>query len=221
MQTLFNIHNDLISELRPGVKRGLMDQIDWDSRLIGIKGSRGIGKTTFLLNYAKMLGSKHKCLFVDLNDFYFSTRSIISLADEFVKVGGHTLLLDQVYKYPAWSDELRYCYDHYPELHIVFTGSPVMRLKEENPQLRGLVKVYSLEGFSFREYINYTSGNNFSSYTLDDILAHHKEISQEISQQVKPLAFFNDYLRHGSPLFLGTEECVCRFGEDHQLGFGG
>lgn len=206
MQTLFNIHNDLISELRSGVKRGLMDQIDWDSRLIGIKGSRGIGKTTFLLNYAKMLGSKHKCLFVDLNDFYFSTRSIISLADEFVKVGGHTLLLDQVYKYPAWSDELRYCYDHYPELHIVFTGSPVMRLKEENPQLRGLVKVYSLEGFSFREYINYTSGNNFSSYTLDDILAHHKEISQEISQQVKPLAFFNDYLRHGFyPYFLGQK----------------
>ena len=150
MHTLFRIHEDLLGSLSPWVKRGLMDDINWDARLIGIKGSRGIGKTTFLLNYAKMIGAKQKCLYVDLNDFYFSTRSIISLADEFVKIGGRTLLLDQVYKYPEWSDELRYCHDNFPELHIVFTGSPVMRLKEENPELHGKVDVYSLEGFSFR-----------------------------------------------------------------------
>lgn len=206
MQTLFTIHNDLVSELGPCVKRGLMEQIDWDDRLIGIKGARGIGKTTFLLSYAKTIGAKHKCLFVDLNDFYFSTRSIVSLADEFVKTGGHTLLLDQVYKYPDWSKELRYCYDNYPDLHIVFTGSPVMRLKEENPQLHGLVKVYSLEGFSFREYLNYTSGNSFRSYSLDEILKDHESISAEIAQKVKPLAYFGDYLRHGFyPYFLGQK----------------
>lgn len=206
MQTLFKIQSDLVSELKPWVKRGLMDQINWDSRLIGIKGSRGIGKTTFLLNYAKTLGSRQKCLYADMNDFYFSTHSIVSLADEFVKTGGDTLLLDQVYKYPAWSDELRYCYDNFPDLKIVFTGSPVMRLKEENPQLHGLVNVYSLDGFSFREYLNYTSNNAFPAFSLTDIIERHEEICREISQKVKPLAFFSDYLRHGFyPYFLGQK----------------
>ena len=116
MQTLFKIQSDLVSELKPWVKRGLMEQVDWSSRLIGIKGARGIGKTTFLLNYAKLIGSKQKCLYADMNDFYFSTHSIVSLADEFVKTGGHTLLLDQVYKYPAWSDEPRYSYDNFRDL---------------------------------------------------------------------------------------------------------
>ncbi|MCI5777032.1 MAG: AAA family ATPase [Bacteroidales bacterium] len=207
MQTLFNIQNDLLSDLKPWVKRGLMDQIDWQARLIGIKGSRGIGKTTFLLNYAKMLNAnKIKCLYADLNDFYFANRSIVSLADEFVKTGGHTLLLDQVYKYPEWSNELRFCYDNFPDLHIVFTGSPVMRLKEENPQLHGLVKVYSLEGFSFREYLNYSSAFNFPSLSLQDILQDHEQICRGIAQKVKPLAYFSEYLRHGFyPYFLGQE----------------
>lgn len=206
MQTLYKIHGDLVSSLGPWVKRGLMDKIDWSARLIGIKGARGIGKTTFLLNYAKMLASTHKCLYADLNDFYFSTRSIVSLADEFVKTGGHTLLLDQVYKYPDWSDELRYCHDNFPDLHIVFTGSPVMRLKEENTRLRGLVDVYSLDGFSFREFLNYSSGNNFPVVSLDDILGNHVDICRSITQRVKPLAFFSDYLRHGFyPYFLGQK----------------
>ena len=204
MQTLYKIHEDLIGSLDPWVKRGLIDQIDWSSRLIGIKGSRGVGKTTFLLNYAKSIASRHKCLYVDLNDFYFSSRSIVSLADEFVKTGGHTLLLDQVYKYPEWSNELRYCYDTYPDLHVVFTGSPVMRLKEENPQLAGRVQVYSLEGFSFREYLNYSSGNNFRPITLKELIEDHESVASEVAQKVKPLAFFNDYLRHGFyPYFLG------------------
>lgn len=204
MQTLFKIHKELINNLSPWIRRGLMDDIDWSARLIGIKGARGIGKTTFLLNYAKMIGDTQKCLYVDLNNFYFSTRTIVTLADDFCKLGGHTLLLDQVYKYPDWSDELRYCYDNYPELHIVFTGSPVMRLKEENPQLTGKVKVYSLEGFSFREYLNYTTGANFPKYTLEDIVANHQQICTDILQKVKPLAYFNDYLHHGFyPYFLG------------------
>ncbi len=206
MQTLVNIQNDLLSELKPWVKRGLMDHINWNDRLVGIKGSRGIGKTTFLLNYAKMLTGKAKCLYADLNDFYFANRSIVSLADEFVKTGGHTLLLDQVYKYPDWSKELRICHDNFPDLHIVFTGSPVIRLKDENPHLHGLVNVYSLEGFSFREYLNYSAGTNFSAVSLSDILEHHVDICRDIAQKVKPLAFFSDYLRHGFyPYFLGQK----------------
>lgn len=206
MQTLFKIHDDLLSNLPQWIKRGLMDDIDWSARLIGIKGSRGIGKTTFLLNYAKMISPSQKCLYVDLNNFYFSSRSIVSLADDFRKLGGKTLLLDQVYKYPEWSDELRYCYDNYPDLHIVFTGSPVMRLKEENPQLTGRVQVYSLEGFSFREYLNYATGSNFAKHTLDDIVENHTLICQDIVSRVKPLAYFDEYLQRGFyPYFLGEQ----------------
>ncbi len=180
-----------------------MDDIDWNARLIGIKGSRGIGKTTFLLNYAKVAGDSKKCLYVDLNNFYFATHTIVSLADDFCKLGGHTLLLDQVYKYPDWSNELRQCYDRHPELHIVFAGSPVMRLKEANPELHGLVDVYSLEGFSFREYLNYKAGTNFPKYTLDDIVANHQQIAGDIVSQIKPLAYFSEYLHHGFyPYFM-------------------
>lgn len=193
-------------DLEPWIHRGLMDDIDWTQRLIGIKGSRGIGKTTFLLNYAKKIGSRQKCLYVDMNNLYFATRSIVSLADDFRKIGGHTLLLDQVYKYPKWSDELRYCYDNFTDLQIVFTGSPVMRLKEENPQLLGRVKVYSLDGFSFREYLNHAAGTNFGKYSLSEILENHTDICRQIVAQVKPLAYFSDYLHHGFyPYFMGEK----------------
>lgn len=204
MQTLFKLHDDMLSNLTPWIKRGLMDDIDWSARLIGIKGARGIGKTTFLLNYAKKISSTQKCLYVDLNDFYFSTHTIISLADDFRKLGGGTLLLDQVYKYPDWSDELRYCYDNFPDLHIVFTGSPVMRLKEANPELSGKVQVYSLEGFSFREFLNHKAETDFPKYSLDEIVNNHTQICEEIVSKVRPLAYFNEYLHHGFyPYFLG------------------
>ncbi len=185
-----------------------MDDIDWSARMIGIKGSRGIGKTTFLLNYAKNMGQSKKCLYADLNNFYFATHSIVSLADDFCKLGGHTLLLDQVYKYPDWSKELRYCYDNYPNLHIVFVGSPVMRLKEANPELHGLVDVYSLEGFSFREYLNYKTGASFPKVSLDEIISNHRQIANDVVSKVRPLAYFSDYLHHGFYPYIMNEKDV-------------
>ena len=114
-----------------------MDEIDWNQRLIGIKGSRGVGKTTFLLLYAReFFGSDNKeCLYINLNHFFFTERTLIDFAGEFRAQGGKVLLIDQVFKYPEWSRELRYCYDHFTDLRIVFTGSSVMRLKDENPNL--------------------------------------------------------------------------------------
>lgn len=208
MQTLFKIHDELISNLASWIKRDLVDDIDWSNRLIGIKGARGIGKTTFLLNYAKMISAKRKSLYVDLNNFYFANHTIVSLAEDFRKLGGQTLLLDQVYKYPDWSDELRYCYDNFPDLQIVFTGSPVMRLKEENPQLTGKVNVYSLEGFSFREYLNYMAGTHFSKISLNEIVNNHEAIARDIVTKVKPLAYFNNYLHHGFYPYLLGEKSV-------------
>ena len=204
METFYRTHSYLVEHTNAPVRRDLMDEIDWIDRLIGIKGTRGVGKTTFLLQYAKeKFGTDRSCLFINMNNFYFSKYTLVDFAGEFVKRGGKVLLIDQVFKYPEWSHDLRACYEKFPGLKIVFTGSSVMRLKEENPELSGIVKVYYLRGFSFREFLNLQSGNNFRAYTLQEILENHEQIAKTILRNVKPLDFFQDYLHHGFyPFFL-------------------
>ena len=204
METFYRTHSYLVEHTNAPVRRDLMDEIDWNDRLIGIKGTRGVGKTTFLLQYAKeKFGTDHSCLFINMNNFYFSKYTLVEFAAEFVKRGGKVLLIDQVFKYPEWSHDLRACYEMFPPLKIIFTGSSVMRLKEENPELSGIVKVYYLRGFSFREYLNLQSGNCFRAYTLQEILENHEQIAKTILRNVKPLDYFQDYLHHGFyPFFL-------------------
>ena len=204
METFYRTHSYLVEHTNAPVRRDLMDEIDWNDRLIGIKGTRGVGKTTFLLQYAKeKFGTDHSCLFINMNNFYFSKYTLVEFAAEFVKRGGKVLLIDQVFKYPEWSHDLRACYEMFPTLKIIFTGSSVMRLKEENPELSGIVKVYYLRGFSFREYLNLQSGNCFRAYTLQEILGNHEQIAKTILRNVKPLDYFQDYLHHGFyPFFL-------------------
>lgn len=146
-EAFFRTHTYLVEHTDAPVRRTLMDEIDWSDRLIGIKGTRGVGKSTFLLQYAKehFGPTDRKCLYVNMNNFYFQSRGIADFAGDFVRHGGRTLLIDQVFKQSDWSKELRKCYDLYPELRIVFTGSSVMRLKEENPELNGIVKAIICE----------------------------------------------------------------------------
>ena len=199
MEAFFRTHSYLVEHTNAPVRRGLMDEINWSDRMIGIKGTRGVGKTTFLLQYAKENFDvrDRKCLYVNMNNFYFQGRGIADFAGEFYKNGGKVLLIDQVFKETNWSKELRYCYDHYPELKIVFTGSSVMRLKEENPELNGIVKSYNLRGYSFREFLNLLTGNNFRPYTLNEILSDHERIIKQILPKVSPSKYFQDYLHHG------------------------
>lgn len=207
MQNLVNIHNTLLEQARKTIRRELLDEINWDNRIIGIKGFRGVGKTTFLLDIVKEKFSNDKtCLYVNLNNFYFAKRKILSFADEFYKTGGKTLILDQIHKYPEWASELKTCYDSFPELKIIFTASPVLRVLEGNNELQDIAKIYHLEGLSLREYINYQANLNFKRYSLQEILTDHSRIAQEIIQEVKPLAFFNDYLKDGYyPYFLDNK----------------
>lgn len=204
MDAFFRTHTYLVEHTNVPVRRTLMDEIDWDHRMIGIKGSRGVGKTTFLLQYAKeRFGSKDReCLYINMNNFYFQGRGICDFASEFYKRGGRVLLIDQVFKQPNWSKELRRCYDYYPNLRIVFTGSSVMRLKE-NPDLKDIVKSYNLRGFSFREFLNLQTNNSFTPYSLEDIIRNHEHIVKTILPKVSPLKYFADYLHHGYyPFFL-------------------
>lgn len=205
MDAFFRTHTYLVEHNHAPIRRMLMDEINWNDRMIGIKGTRGVGKTTFLLQYAKenFDARDRQCLYINMNNFYFQGRGIADFAGDFYRAGGKVLLIDQVFKQPEWSSELRKCYDQYPELKIVFTGSSVMRLKEENPELNGIVKSYNLSGFSFREFLNYMTGNNFKPYTFEEIMKHHEEIAMEILPKVSPLKYFQNYIHHGYyPFFL-------------------
>ena len=199
MEAFFRTHRYLIEHTNAPVRRTLMDEIDWSNRMIGIKGTRGVGKTTFLLQYAKEhfdIQDK-QCLYINMNNFFFQGKGIAAFAGEFYRHGGRVLLIDQVFKQPDWSSELRKCYDLYPNLKIVFTGSSVMRLKDENPELNGIVKSYNLRGFSFREFINLLTGNTFRPYSLDEILSDHERIIKQILPKVSPNKYFQDYIHHG------------------------
>ena len=205
MEAFFKTHKYLVEHLYSPVRRGLMDEINWEDRLIGVKGSRGVGKTTFLLDYAReYFGADNKeCLYINLNHFYFTERTLVDFAAEFRAKGGKVLLIDQVFKYSNWSRELRYCYDNFEDLKIVFSGSSVMRLKEENMELRDIVKSYNLRGFSFREYLNLQTGMKFHAYPLEEILSNHEQIAKGILSKVRPLDYFQDYMHHGFyPFFL-------------------
>lgn len=205
MEALFRTHTYLVEHVNAPVRRLLMDEINWDDRMIGIKGTRGVGKTTFLLQYAKEnFGTRdRKCLYVNMNNFFFQGHGIADFAHEFYQQGGKVLLIDQVFKETDWSTQLRRCYDENPGLKIVFTGSSVMRLKEENPELNGIVKSYNLRGFSFREFLNLQTGNDMKPFTLDEILQNHERIVRQILPKVSPMKYFQDYVHHGYyPFFL-------------------
>lgn len=208
LEAFYKTHDYLVEHVQVPARRVLMDEINWNDRLIAIKGGRGVGKTDFLLNYLKEQRrinpeASKRTLYVNFNDFYFTEHSLLEFVGQFVAAGGKTLIIDQAFKYPNWSRELSQCFYRYPNLHIVFTASSVMRLIEDNRDIGTIVHPYNLRGFSFREYLNITLGMNLPVYSLEDILKHHVEIAQQICQHVKPLQYFDEYLHHGYyPLFL-------------------
>lgn len=200
MDSFYKTHKYLIDNIEPALyRRYLMDNIDWSHRLIGIKGSRGVGKTTFLLQYAKenYECDDKRCLYINLNHFFFTECSLVTFARKFSELGGETLLVDQVFKYPEWSQELRKCYDLYPNLKIVFTGSSVMKLKEANLHIGDVAQSYNLHGFSFREYIGAVTNCELPFYSLEDIATNHRSIASTILEKVDIDKHFADYIHHG------------------------
>lgn len=205
LETLFRTHRYLLEHLGEPVHRALMDEINWRDRLIGIKGSRGVGKTTFLLQYAKenYTPNDKRCLYINMNNFFFQTYSLLKFAGDFYRAGGQVLLIDQIFKVSNWSHVLHECYEKYPMLRIVFTGSTVMRLKDENPELNGICRSYSLRGFSFREFLNIKAGTDIRPVTLRELQNRHERIAKEICARCNPLDYFEAYLHHGYyPFFL-------------------
>jgi predicted AAA+ superfamily ATPase len=205
LEPFFRTHEYLVERVSVPVRRQLIDEINWNDRLIGILGFRGVGKTALLLQYARENFSlrERKCLYINMNNFFFQNNDLVEFAAEFLKSGGHTLLIDQVYKQTGWSHMLREIYDRFPKLHVVFAGSSVMPMDKSNPELDGLVKCYTLKGFSLREYLNLKVGLDLKSYNIREIQNRHERIAQEIMEQVNPLEHIRGYLHHGYyPFFL-------------------
>ncbi|MFP5079593.1 ATP-binding protein [Pedobacter sp. JCM 36344] len=189
-------------------KRYLMDLIDWESRLIGIKGARGAGKTTLILQYAKQsLPLNHQTLYTSLDSLYFTENTLIGLAEKFASQGGKYLLLDEVHRYANWSQEIKNIYDDLPDLQIIFTGSSIMHLNTAKGDLSRRAVMYELHGLSFREFLNLRNKTKFESISLDKLTKDHTAIALNITSTIKPLAYFKQYLEFGYyPYFLENEK---------------
>jgi uncharacterized protein len=172
--------------------------------MIGIKGARGAGKTTLLLQYAhRELPLDHQVLYTSLDDLWFTENKLVDLADAFVKQGGRYLLLDEVHRYPGWSQELKNMNDDEPDLSIIFTGSSIMHLDKAKADLSRRAVMYELLGLSFREYLSLASNVLHKKLNWEDLLKNHVGIARSITQTVKPLEHFTSYLKHGYyPYFL-------------------
>lgn len=193
MEALFEYSNRLIANINSGFTRYMYDQINWDSRLIGLVGPRGVGKTTLVLQHIKNNLDPKYTLYVTAEDFYFAKNRLLDVASDFVKFGGRHLIIDEIHKYPDWSTELKLIYDYHQDLQVVFTGSSVLDIKKRSSDLSRRAVLYSMQGLSFREYLQLFHQIVIPKFTLDEILTH-KVASPQL---VHPLPLFSDYLKRG------------------------
>lgn len=197
--------------------RSLESKINWDARLVCIRGSRGTGKTTLMLQHIKkaFAGDLGKVVYVSLDNLYFADNSLIDFVDSFVKRGGEYLFLDEVHKYPDWFRVIKNIYDDYPELHVAFTGSSLLEILNARSDLSRRALVYNLQGLSFREYLKLVADADFPILTLDEILSDNEKLSAEIVSKIKPFMYFDGYLKNGYyPYFLeGIDDYYSRLNE--------
>lgn len=181
-----------------------MEVVDWSNRFIGIKGSRGVGKTTLLLQYLKMNFKPDKeVLYVSLDNLYFTDNSLYKLASQFHKKGGKLLAVDEVHRYENWSGELKNIYDDMPDLKVIFTGSSLLHLQKAKYDLSRRVVMYRMPGLSFREYLQFETKIPFTVYNLDELVDNHVLLAMEVIEKLKPLAHIENYMNHGYyPFYL-------------------
>jgi predicted AAA+ superfamily ATPase len=176
-----------------------MYEINWSARLIGIKGARGIGKTTLLLQYIKLnlFDRLDEVLYVSLDAVWFNNKSLLDLVYEFDQKGGKYLFLDEVHKYEGWAQILKNIYDDYPEMKIIFTGSSLLEILNARADLSRRAVVYKMQGFSFREFLSLETKTTFPIFSLDQILEEHSKVDYKINAMVKPFQYFEKYLKYG------------------------
>lgn len=193
-----------INSFNQKFERYLFSKINWDNRLISIKGARGTGKTTLLLQYAKsLLKEQKRVIYIAMDDLFFLKNNLLELAEKFEQLGGTHLLIDEVHKYPNWSREIKLIYDDLPNLNVVFTSSSILEIFKSESDLSRRVVNYDLKELSFREFLAMNKISELSTFNLDEILTNHQEIATDLLHSFKPIPAFNDYLKNGVyPYFL-------------------
>lgn len=198
MEAIVKKHLNLITQTEFGFERYLLNKLPWEQRLLGIKGARGVGKTTMFLQYIKKnYGTSPRALYISLDDLYFSENQLSNLVENFVNRGGEHLFVDEVHKYPNWSIELKNIYDNYPNLKVAFTGSSLLEILNARADLSRRALVFELQGLSFREYLKFRHNIDLQPISLEYLLANHTQIALDIDAKFKPLSFFESYLQKG------------------------
>lgn len=209
MRTLYQKFETLLQSTTTNFKRYLYDEVSWESRMIGIIGARGVGKTTMILQYIKENIDSKRALYVSADDMYFGDNRLIDLADDFYKNAGEYLFIDEIHKYTDWSRELKNIYDSFPTLKVIFTGSSVLDILKGSADLSRRAIIYELQGLSFREYLKLFHNYDTKVYSLEQIV--NNEIRLENIQH--PLPLFNDYLKRGYYPFGIENEMNLRLGQ--------
>ena len=198
MQRIVSQFYQKYAQIQTQQVRDFMHTIDWSNRFIGIKGSRGVGKTTLLLQYIRLnFEPNTSVLYVSLDHLYFLENTLYNLVSEFYSKGGLFIAIDEVHKYPNWAIEIKNIYDDMPYLRLVFTGSSLLHIQQAKADLSRRVVVYSMPGLSFREFVQFETQMPLESYTLKEITKNHVAISVQVLQKIKPLQYFENYLYYG------------------------
>ncbi|OQX79378.1 MAG: AAA family ATPase [Bacteroidetes bacterium 4484_249] len=188
--------------------RNFINEVDWSNRLIGIKGARGVGKTTLLLQYIKQ---NHKLdssvIYASLDNLYFQNNTLVDFTENFVQTGGKYLYLDEVHRYKNWGIELKNIYDDYPELKIVFTSSSILELRKARADLSRRAVMYEMPGLSLREFLKFEAGFDLPVFSIKDIINNHLDIATDFIGQFRPLQYFQEYLKYGYyPYYLENKK---------------
>lgn len=199
MDALHSYHYNMLKNVKLEFVREHYNQINWEQRMVAIKGPRGAGKTTLMLQHlTKQHGAgSEQALYVTADFPWFYTHSLFETADEFYKNGGRYLYIDEVHKYPNWSRELKNIYDGFPDLKVVFSSSSALEIYRGESDLSRRVLTYELPGLSFREYLWFTRREFFPTLSLEDILLHHNEPVMNVVKRLHPLPHFRQYLKTG------------------------
>lgn len=209
MEALFQKFEIQLQNTSTDFKRYLYHEIAWGSRMIGVIGPRGVGKTTMILQYIKENLDSKIALYVSADDMYFGDNRLYDLADIFYKNAGEYLFIDEIHKYNNWSRELKNIYDSFPGLKIVFTGSSVLDILKGTSDLSRRAIIYNLEGLSFREYLKLFHKYDSEVYSLEQIVRNEVKLPNI----AHPLPLFNDYLKRGYYPFGVENEMEIRLGQ--------
>lgn len=208
METLYAKMDRLLRLASTSIVRTVMSQINWDAQLIAIRGPRGVGKTTLMLQYIKLHYklSDRSVLYCTLDSLYFSEYTLLHLADEFYKNGGKHLFLDEVHKYPTWSKEIKEIYDSYPDLKVVISASSLLNILNADADLSRRCIPYDLQGLSFREFLLFYKQLEFPVFTLQQVLDNNMDLCAMVNERCRPLLYFKEYLQYGYfPFYLRNQ----------------